>query len=184
MRKLLKIFLTSKNLLKEILLHNNNPIAIKDLRKEIMERSKLKNSLNKNRHYANCCKCKTQRNYCLSLVRKTISKYFKKLNMESLTNDQIFWKKVQPTFSNKSSSSGKNTFVGNIKVLIEEKEIDRIMNNSLQPYKSSDLKDINLISSDFSDPVRVEKYDNIFQLLSTMVSIFLQSPLKISKKKY
>ena len=141
-----------------------------------MERSKLKNSLNKNRHYANCCKCKTQRNYCLSLVRKTISKYFKKLNMESLTNDQ-------PTFSNKSSSSRNNTFVGNIKVLIEEKEIERIMNNSLQPYKSSDLKDTNLISSDFSDSVSIEKYDNIFQLLSTMVSIFLQSPLKISKKK-
>lgn len=104
-------------------------------------------------------------------------KIFQKTEYGSLTNDQ-------PTFSNKSSSSGNNTFVGNIKVLIEEKEIERIMNNSLQPYKSSDLKDINLISSDFSDPVSIEKYDNIFQLLSTMVSIFLQSPLKISKKKY
>ena len=110
-----------------MLVHNNNPIVTKDLRKEIMERSKLKNSLNKNRHHANYCMCKTQRNYCLNLLRKTKSKYFK-----SLRDNESFWKNVEPIFSTKGSSSEKITLVENITVLTEEKEIEKIMSNFLK----------------------------------------------------
>ena len=40
----------------------------KKLRKEIINRSKLKNNFNKNRNHENWCKYKTQRNYCVILL--------------------------------------------------------------------------------------------------------------------
>ena len=39
--------------LKKILRHNNGPFMTKELRKEIMKRSKLKNKYNKKRNYEN-----------------------------------------------------------------------------------------------------------------------------------
>ena len=41
---------------KKFLRHNNNPIMTKDLIKQIMVRSKLRNIVNKNRNYENWCK--------------------------------------------------------------------------------------------------------------------------------
>ena len=41
----------------KILRHNNNSFMSKELRKNIMLRSKLKNSFNKDRSYENWCKC-------------------------------------------------------------------------------------------------------------------------------
>ena len=42
----------------------------KDLRKQIMVQSKLRNIFNKNRNYENWCKYKRPRNLCLKLLQK------------------------------------------------------------------------------------------------------------------
>ena len=67
--------------LKKILRHKNGPFMTKELRKEIMKRSKLKNKYNKKRNYENWSLYKKQRNYCVSLLRKTKKAYFEKLNL-------------------------------------------------------------------------------------------------------
>ena len=60
-----------KDLITKILRCNNNSFMTKDLKKEIMKRSKLKNSFNKNRNHVNWCKSKSQRNYFITnLLRK------------------------------------------------------------------------------------------------------------------
>ena len=41
---------------KKFLRHNNNPFMTKNLRKQIMVRSKLRNNYNENRNYENWCK--------------------------------------------------------------------------------------------------------------------------------
>ena len=47
---------------------NNSAFMTKKLRKEIINRSKLKTNFNKNRNHENWCKYKTQRNYCVILL--------------------------------------------------------------------------------------------------------------------
>ena len=73
-------FLKSSKPKKKFLRHNNNPFMIKDLRKQIMVRSKLRNTFNKNRNYDNWCKYGRQRNLCLKVLRKTKKSSYKNLD--------------------------------------------------------------------------------------------------------
>ena len=54
----------------KILRYNNKTIVTKELRKETMKRSKLKNLFNKNKNQENWCKNKVQRDYCVKLLNK------------------------------------------------------------------------------------------------------------------
>ena len=70
-----QVFLKELNkhapLKKKVLRHDNNAFMTKELRKEIMLRSKLKNKFNKERNHINWCNYKHQHNHCLSILRKT-----------------------------------------------------------------------------------------------------------------
>ena len=72
----LKVFFKELNkhapLKKKILRHNNNAFMTKELRKEIMLRSKLKNEFNKERNHINWCNYKRQLNHCLKELRNRI----------------------------------------------------------------------------------------------------------------
>ena len=57
----------------------------KKLRKEIMKRSTLKHNFKKNRNRENWCKYKTQRNYCVNLLRKSKKQYFSNINVSDVT---------------------------------------------------------------------------------------------------
>ena len=78
-----------------------------------MKRSKLKNNFNKNRDHENWYKYKTQRNYCVNLVRKSKKQYFSNINVSDVTVDKSFWKPVKFYVSNKGSNSNKITLVEN-----------------------------------------------------------------------
>ena len=64
----------------------------KELRKEVIKRSKLKNKYNKKNNYKNCSFCKKQRNYCVSLLRKTKKVHFEKLTLKKLVIIKHFGK--------------------------------------------------------------------------------------------
>ena len=83
----------------------------KELRKEIMLRSKLKNEINKERNRINSCNYKRQRDRCLSILRKTKKKYFNSLNIKQVSDNKHFWKSVKPFFNDKRSNSLKITLV-------------------------------------------------------------------------
>ena len=55
----------------KILRYNNKTFITKELRKEIMKRSKLKNVFNKNKNQENWCKYKIECNYCFQVLHKT-----------------------------------------------------------------------------------------------------------------
>ena len=57
----------------KFLKHNNNPFMTKDLRKQIMLRSKLRNIFNKNRNYENWCTYKCQLNNYFINITKILS---------------------------------------------------------------------------------------------------------------
>ena len=60
------------------------------------QRSKFKNRFNKCRTHENWCNYKTQRNYCVSLLRKTKQHYFKNLNLNDVTDNKTFWRTIKP----------------------------------------------------------------------------------------
>ena len=62
----------------------------KELGKQIMNRSKLKNKYNKKRNYESWSLYKKQRNCCLSLLRKTKKAYFEKLNIKEIGDNKTF----------------------------------------------------------------------------------------------
>ena len=63
---------------------NNNAFTTKKLRKEIMGKSKLKNNFNQDRNHKHWWKYKTQRNYCVNLLRKSKKQYFSNINVSDV----------------------------------------------------------------------------------------------------
>ena len=55
-----------------------------------MKRSKLETKYNKKRNYENWSLYQKQRNYCLSLLRKTKKAYFEKLNIKEIGDNKTF----------------------------------------------------------------------------------------------
>ena len=121
------IFLNAFNIyapLKTKMLRFDNSVFMsKKLRKEIMKRPKLKNNFNKNRNHENWCKYKTQRNYCVNLLRKSKKQYFSNINVSGVTDNKSFWKPVKPYFNNKGSNSNKITLVENDAIITNDRVI-------------------------------------------------------------
>ena len=81
----------------KMLRHNHNSFMTKNLRKAITHRFKFKNCFNKCRTHENWCNYKTQRNYCVSILRKT-KQNFKNLNLNDATDTKTFWRTIKPYF--------------------------------------------------------------------------------------
>ena len=105
-----------------------------------MKRSKLKNKYDKKRNYENWSLYKKQRNYCLSLLRKTEKSYFEKLNIKEIGDNKTFWKTVRPYFSDKDNKSSKITLVENNIVIADEERVAELMNK----YFVNITKNLNL----------------------------------------
>ena len=101
----------------------------KDLRKQIMVRSKLRNIFNKNRNYENWCQYKLPRNLCLNLSQKTRKSFYKSLDEKQVSDNKVFWKNVKPFFSDKGVNSSNITLVEKDSILVNENKIPNIINN-------------------------------------------------------
>ena len=88
----------------------------KTLSKEIMKRTRLRNKFFKNRNDYNKKEFSKQRNYCVSLVRKSKKLYYSNLDEKKVTDNKTFWKTIKPFLSKKIVSREKVT-------LMEEDEI-------------------------------------------------------------
>ena len=79
---------------------NQMAFMTKDLSKNIMKRSRLRNKYLKNNNEENRKLYAKQRNYCVSLLRKTKKAYYENLDERKVSDDKLF-------FENKSSLSKK-----------------------------------------------------------------------------
>ena len=95
----------------------------KELQEAIMKRSQLKNRYNKNRNYENWYLYKKQRNFCVSLLRKTKRNYFKNVKIQYITDNKKFWKTIPPYFSNKGYNQIKITIVEKDSIITDEKKL-------------------------------------------------------------
>ena len=142
----------------------------KELQKEMMIRSKLKNRFNKERSYINWCNVKRQRNCYLNILRKTKKKYFNSFNIKQVSDNKLFWKSIKPFSSDKEPSSSKITLVQGNNIESNKEEIANIMNNyfinvtktlNLNKHFSTSGGDPSAFDSHFSIKMIYEKYPEI-----------------------
>ena len=78
---------------------NQMSFMTKDLSKEMMTRSRLRNKYLKDKTEENRLLYTQQRNKCVSLLKKTKINYYGNLNVKDITNNKKIWKTVKPFLS-------------------------------------------------------------------------------------
>ena len=73
-------------------------------------------------------KLRERRNLCVFLLRETKKSYCSTLNEKNLIDNRKFWKTVKPMLSNKLVSSEKFTLVENKKIITDDREIAKTLN--------------------------------------------------------
>ena len=81
---------------KSIARGNQMPLFTKELSKEIMTRSRLRNKYRKNRNEENRAIYVKQINYCASLLQKSKKKYYENLDVTNLMDNELFCKATKP----------------------------------------------------------------------------------------
>ena len=108
---------------------NDSPFMTKALRKAMMHRKKLRNRYIKRRTEENLNAFKKQRNFCVKLLRKTKSDYYRNLNLRDLTDNRKFWKTVKLVFSNEIQTSSSVTLIEDGKMITDDAKIAEIFNH-------------------------------------------------------
>ena len=77
------------------------PFVTKYLSEAIVKRSKLRNNCLKKKTDANRMLYKKQRNYCVSLFKKSKTNYYANLDEKKVSDNKLFWKVIKPSLSDK-----------------------------------------------------------------------------------
>ena len=145
---------------------NDSPFMTKALRKAMMHRKILRNRYIKRRTEENLKAFKKQRNFCIKLLRKRKSDYFRNLNLGNLTDNRKFWKTVKPVFSNEIQTSSSVTLIEDGKMINDDVKIAEIFNHHFANITESlgISEDQSLLSqtTGINDPVEkaIKKYEN------------------------
>ena len=94
-----------------------------------MVRTRLRNIFLKNRSEENKINHNKQRNLCVTLLRKR--EYYRNLSVENVCDIKKFWKVVKPVLCNKIMSSENITLVEGTKILKNDQETVKVLNNFL-----------------------------------------------------
>ena len=121
----------------------------KELSKEIMRRTRLRNNFLRNRSDENKRKYSKQRNYCVSLLRKTKKNYYNNLNEKKITDNKTFWKTVKPFLSDKTPSDEKINLIQKDKIIKTESKTANILNT----FFSTIISNLNIPEYPVSDPI-------------------------------
>ena len=122
---------------------NDAPFVDKQLRKAIYTRARLKNKIHRNPSKENKMAYKKQINFCISLRRKCMKNYLKKLTEKDLTTNKCFWKFMKPFLTNKGFTGNNDiTLIHQNKIISDEKQLTKLFNSYYINIveKSSDTK--------------------------------------------
>ena len=153
---------------------NNMPFINKTIKKAFMKRSRLRNIYLKNRSDNNKREYNKQRNYCVSLLRKTKTNYYANLNEKDLTDNKQFWRTVKPLLSDKIKSSEKITLVEQRETLDTEGNIDNEIVND-------DVKIAEILNRFFSNAVKDLKISGFHEGSHEYFSSNFQSHIEVCK---
>ena len=108
------------------------PFINETIKKSFMKRSRLGNIYLKNLSDNNKREYNKQKNYCVSLLRKTKTNYYANLNEKDITDNQQFWRTVKPLLSDKIKLSEKITLVQQRENLDTDGTDDEIVNDDVK----------------------------------------------------
>ena len=105
---------------------NDSPFITKEIRKEHMIRSKLRNKFYRDKNVISFMAYKKQRNKCVSLLRKAKKHFYGNLNPSIICDNKKFWKVVKPLFSEKVTTCKNVTLIDNNMIIDDEKLVSEI----------------------------------------------------------
>ena len=79
-----------------------------DLRKAIMNRSRLLNNFRNENTEQNKWAYKKQRNLCVKLLKQAKKTFYNTLDVKKLCDNKTFWKPIKPNFTEKNDQRSKN----------------------------------------------------------------------------
>ena len=130
---------------------NQMPFITKDLSRNIMKRSRLRNKYLNNNNGENRKLYSQQRNYCVSLLRKTKKVYYENLDERKVSDNQFFWKTEKPSLSEKFNARERISLIENGEIVKTEKGTAEVFNN----FFGNIVRNLNIsLYSDF-DPITV-----------------------------
>ena len=131
-----------------------------------MTRTKLRNIFLQNKSEENKIRYTKQRNFCVSLLRKTKKRHYENLNEKSVVDNKLFWKTVKPLLSDKIMGKDHIHLVENDELIKTDLETAEIFNNFFsniaQNLKISRYTNEEPIVSNINDPTlkAILKYRN------------------------
>ena len=90
-----------------------------------------------------------QRNYCVSLLRKTKKTYYENLDEKKVSDNKLFWKTVKPSLSEKFNARDRISSSENGEIVKTEKETAEVFNN----FFGNIVKKLNISQYSDFDPV-------------------------------
>ena len=107
------------------------PFINKNLVNAHRKRTLLRSKSLKNRAESNRVCYNKQRNFCVSLLRKTEKDYYGNFNEKNVIDNKKFWEIAKPLFSDKVKCSEKITLVHEDKIIITDDGNAKILNTKI-----------------------------------------------------
>ena len=128
---------------------NQMPFMTKDLSKNIMKGSRLRNKYLNNNNEENRKLYAQQRNYCVSLLRKIKKVYYENLDERKVSDNKLFWKTVKPSLSEKFNARERISLTENGEIVKTEKGTAEVFNNLF----GNIVKNLNISQYSDFDPI-------------------------------
>ena len=140
---------------------NQVPFMTKDLSKEIIKSSRLRNRFLKDKSPKNRMLYTQQKNYCVSLLRTTKIRYYVNLKEKKILDNKQFWKVVKPLFSDKLISGDKINLIGKTEMKTAE-IFNSFFSNIVKNLKIPQYPNFDPIAQIIEDPTlkAIVKYKN------------------------
>ena len=123
----------------------------------IMKQTRLRNRFLKSMSDSNRVTYNTQRNYCISLVKKAKKSYYSNLDHKTIVDNKTFWKTIKPYFTDKGINHDNITLVENEETVSDNKEISETLNNCFSEFATNlnlpRFDDPTVNAEDIVDPV-------------------------------
>ena len=133
------------------------PFFNKELSSAHKKRMQLRNQYLRKRCYQNKRFYTKQRNFCVSLLRKTKKKRYANLNHKDIADNKQIWRTVKPLLSDKSKSNEKITLVEDNRIIIEDKDNVELLNsffsNAVKNLKIPEFSDSNPLAKNIPHPI-------------------------------
>ena len=151
--------------------NNEAPFMNRRLRKEIMLRSKKKNTFNNNPTTENWNQYRLQRNKCVKVLREVKGDFYASLDLNNIFDSKRFWRTIKPIFSEKVRGADMSALIENNDIISDKSKISNIMNEYY--VNVTDSLNIGNIPCDSADdaPDNLDAVDQIISKFRSHPSI-------------